>query len=158
MTTKHGTGPMSLISSSNPLSTPPRGRSKRNSTIWSGLVTLSLKSMVKAFLENYQKIRNTLACIWRSFESVEYMCILVAAGVIMGTHLVEPYLSLTSFSTISWEKLTSSLPIVYQDLTIAQQALLIDITKSAFNLVSEERFYECLYWCFVNISLFANNL
>ena len=116
-----------------------------NSLVYSCAVTLALDSKVTAFLEKYQYITNTLACIVRSFESVEYLRILAAVGVIMGTHLVEPYLSLTSSSTTSWDKLRSSFPTLYQDLTTVQPALLLDLTKPAFNFVSEERFSKCLY-------------
>ena len=100
---------------------------------------------MSAFLAKYQNITNTLACIVRSFEGIDYLRILAAVGVIVGTHLIEPYLSLTSSSTTSWEQLMVAFPSLYTDLTSVQPALLLDLTKPAFSFVSEERFSHCLY-------------
>ena len=116
-----------------------------NSLVYSCAVTLALDSKVTDFLAKYTNVTNTLACIVRSFESVEYLRILAAVGVILGTHLVEPYLSLTSSTTTTWDKLRSAFPILYQDLTTVKPALLLDLTKPAFKFVSEERFTRCLY-------------
>ena len=98
-----------------------------------------------SFLAKYTNITNTLACIVRSFESVEYLRILAAVGVIIGTHLVEPYLSLTSSSTTTWDKLRSAFPTLYTDLTTVQPSLLLDLTTPALKFVSKERFKHCLY-------------
>ena len=98
-----------------------------------------------AFLAKYQNITNTLACIVRSFECVDYLRVLAAVGVIIGMHLVEPYLSLTSSSTTSWKQLMTAFPTLYNDLTSVKPALLLDLTKPAFSFVSEERFSHCLY-------------
>ena len=100
---------------------------------------------MSAFLAKYQNITNTLACIVRSFEGIDYLRILAAVGVIIGTHLLEPYLSLTSSSTTSWEQLMVAFPSLYTDLTSVQPALLLDLSKPAFSFVSEERFSHCLY-------------
>ena len=100
---------------------------------------------MSSFLAKYQNITNTLACIVRSFEGIDYLRILAAVGVIIGTHLIEPYLSLTSSSTTSWEQLMTVFPTLYTDLTSVKPALLLDLTKPALSFVSEERFSHCLY-------------
>ena len=100
---------------------------------------------MSSFLAKYQNITNTLACIVRSFEGIDYLRILAAVGVIIGTHLIEPYLSLTSSSTPSWEQLMVAFPSLYTDLTSVNPALLLDLTKPALSFVSEERFSHCLY-------------
>ena len=100
---------------------------------------------MSSFLAKYQNITNTLACIVRSFEGIDYLRILAAVGVIIGTHLIEPYLSLTSSSTTSWEQLMVAFPSLYTDLTSVNPALLLDLTKPALSFVSEERFSHCLY-------------
>ena len=116
-----------------------------NSLVYSCAVALNLDSKVNSFLDKYTNITNSLACIIRSFESVEYLRILAAVGVILGTHLVEPYLSLTSSSLTTWDNLASAFPTLYQDLTSVQPAHLLDLTRPSFKFVSEERFSSCLY-------------
>ena len=44
-----------------------------NSLVYSCAVTLALDSKVTAFLEKYTNVTNSLACIVRSFETVEYL-------------------------------------------------------------------------------------
>ena len=116
-----------------------------NSLVYSCAVTLSLDTKVTEFLARYTNITNSLACIVRSFESVEYLRPLAAVGVIIGTHLVEPYISLTSSSNTSWDKLCSSFPSLYQNLSTINPALLLDLSQPAFDFVTPERFNSCLY-------------
>ena len=113
--------------------------------MYSCAVALALDSRVSSFLAKYTNVTNSLACIVRSLESVKYLRILAAVGVIVGTHPVEPYLSLTSDSNTTWDKLCTAFPTLYQDLTMVEPARLLDLTRPAFNFVSEERFSSCLY-------------
>ena len=116
-----------------------------NSLVYCCAVALALDSKITSFLAKYTNITNNLACIVRSFESLEYLRVLAAVGVIIGTHLVEPYLSLTSSSTTTWEKLITAFPTLYQDFSSVEPALLLDLTQPAFKFVSQERFSSCLY-------------
>ena len=116
-----------------------------NSLVYSCAVTLALDSQVTSFLDKHSNISNTLTCIVRSLERVEHLRILAAVGVILGTHLVEPYLSMTSSSTTTWDKLISAFPTLYKDLTNVQTDLLLDLTKPALSFVSPQRFKDCLY-------------
>ena len=116
-----------------------------NSLVYCCAVALALDSKITSFLAKYTNITNNLACIVRSFESLEYLRVLAAVGVIIGMHLVEPYLSLTSSSTTTWEKLITAFPTLYQDFSSVEPALLLDLTQPAFKFVSQERFSSCLY-------------
>ena len=61
--------------------------------------------------------------------------------VVVGVHLVEPYLSLTT----SWDKLVKAFPSLYNDLTTPPPERLLDLSSPAFSFISKERFNECLY-------------
>ena len=71
---------------------------------------LSLEQDVRNFLHKYENISNQLACICRSFESLEYLPVLTAVSVVIGIHLVEPFGSLTSSSKTTYDKLKTSFP------------------------------------------------
>ena len=64
---------------------------------------LALDSRFTSFLDKHSNISKMLACTVRSLESVDFLRILAAVGVILGAHLVEPYLSMTSSSTTKGE-------------------------------------------------------
>ena len=81
----------------------------------------------------------------RSFESLDYLRVLAAVVVLIGVHLVEPYLSLTTSSSTTWEKLVSAFPTLYNDLLFTKPEALLDLSAPAFNFVSVERFQECLF-------------
>lgn len=58
---------------------------------------------------------------------------------------MEPYLSLTTASTTTWEKLVLAFPTLYTDLTTTKPELLLDLTTPAFTFISKERFKHCVY-------------
>ena len=103
-------------------------------------LALHLDSPICAFLAKYSNITNTLACIVRSFEELEYLRILATVGAIIGIHLVEPFLSLTTSTTVDYSKLQSSFPLLYQKRVETKPELLLDITKPALSFTSHERF------------------
>ena len=108
-------------------------------------MAVNLDSDVLAFLDKFTNVTNTLACIVRSFSSIEYMRILAAVGVIIGTHLVEPFLSLTTSSTTDYNKLIPAFQLLYQNLVTVKPELMLDFTSPALSFVSTERFKACLY-------------
>ena len=108
-------------------------------------LALHLDSPICAFLAKYSNITNTLACIVRSFEELEYLRILATVGAIIGIHLVEPFLSLTTSTTVDYSKLQSSFPVLYQNLVETKPELLLDITKPALSFTSQERFESVRY-------------
>ena len=63
---------------------------------------------------------------------------LAAVVVVVGVHLVEHYLSLTT----SWDKLVKAFPSLYNDLTTTPPERLMDLSSPAFSFISKERFNE----------------
>ena len=61
-------------------------------------------------------------------------------GVIIGTHLVEPFINLTS-GNVGWEKLMQAFPQLYEDLCGISPVKLLDLDNPAFKFVSKERFF-----------------
>ena len=131
----------------SPLSNPAKRLIKErfNSLPYTCLVANWLDIHVIAFLAKYSNVTNSLACIIRSFESIHYLRILSTVGVILGVHLIEPYLSLTSSSETTWDKLVVAFPQLYSDLATVKPELLLDLSSPAFSFVSSERFLACSY-------------
>lgn len=131
----------------SPLKNPAKRLQKErfNSLNYTALITLYLDNHVTNFLGKFTNITNSLACIIRSFEGLEYLRVLAAVKVVVGVHLVEPYLSLTTSSSTSWEKLVQAFPTLYNDLTSTPPMNLLDLSSPAFSFISEERFKQCLY-------------
>ena len=116
-----------------------------NSMVYTGLISLYLDKHVSSFLSKFTNITNSLACIIRSFEELEYLRVLAAVIVIVGVHLVEPYLSLTTSSTTTWDDLVKAFPSLYTDLTTTKPELLLDLTSPAFSFISKNRFKHTVY-------------
>ena len=93
---------------------PEKNNAKRlqkerfNSLVYSCVVALNLDQNVSKFLLRYENITNQLACICRSFESLEYLRIMADVGAVIGIHLIEPFVSLTSSSKTTYSKLSHS--------------------------------------------------
>ena len=81
----------------------------------------------------------------RSFDNLEYIRVMVAVIVVIGVHLLEPYLSLTTSSNTNYAKLCEAFPKLHNDLVSANPADLLDLSKPAFSFVSKERFDNCVY-------------
>jgi hypothetical protein len=116
-----------------------------NSLVYSCAVALYLDQDILFFLDKFTNVTNTLACIVRSFAGLDYVRVLAAVDVIVGTHIVEPFLSLTTSSSTDYAKLSEAFPQLYTDLTTVKTELLLDLTSPAMKFVSEERFKACLY-------------
>lgn len=108
-------------------------------------VILYLDPFIWSFLSKYEHVTNNLACIVRAFEEVDFLKVHLAVGALIGIHLVEPFLSLTTSSTVDYNKLTVSMKQLYLDLTTTKPELLLDLSKPAFAFVSKDRFEHCKY-------------
>ena len=120
----------------SPLKNPAKRLQKErfNSFIYTALVTLFLDKHVSSFLDKFTNITNSLACIIRSFEGLDYLRVLAAATVVIGVHLVEPYLNLTTSSSTTWQKLVEAFPSLYTDLSTTKAEKLLDLSSPAFSL------------------------
>ena len=78
---------------------PERNSAKRlqkerfNSLVYSFAIAIHLDEKVTQFLLKYDHITNQLACICWRFENLDFVHIMAAIGVIVGIHLVEPFIS-----------------------------------------------------------------
>ena len=120
-------------------------RERFNSFVYTAAVVLWLDKHVSNFLSRFTNITNNLACIVRSFENLEYIRVMAAVIVVIGVHLLEPYLSLTTSSNTNYAKLCEAFPKLHNDLVSANPADLLDLSKPAFSFVSKERFDNCVY-------------
>lgn len=66
-------------------------------------------------------------------------------GALIGLHLVEPFLSLTTSSNTSYSTLIPAFKQLYEDLTDTDALQLLDLDKPAFKFISKERFEQCKY-------------
>ena len=113
-----------------------------NSLVYSAATFLQVDPHVTAFLEKFEHITNQLACLVRSFQTLDYVRVLAGVVVALASHLILPFISLTSSSTTSQAKLMEAFPILYMDLTTVKVEKLLDLDKPAFNFVSTERFNQ----------------
>lgn len=116
-----------------------------NAFPYSCALALHYDTNISAFLSKYTNITNTLACIVRSFQDLEYLRVLAAVGAIIGIHLVEPFLSLTTSTKVDYSKLQTAFPLLYQNLMETKPELLLDLTQPAFCFTSKERFKSVIY-------------
>ena len=103
-------------------------------------VILYLDPFIWSFLSKYEHDTNNLACIVRSFDKVEFLKINLAVGTLIGVHLIEPFLSLTTPTNIDYMKLTISMKQLYCNLTSIKPEELLDVFKPISNVVSHKRF------------------
>ena len=92
-----------------------------------------------------EHVTNNLACIVGAFEEVKFLIIHLAVGTLIGVHLIEPFLSLTTSSNIDYMTLTIAMKKLYCNLTSTKPEELLDVSKPAFNFVSQKRFDSTLY-------------
>lgn len=108
-------------------------------------VILYLDPFIWSFLTKYEQVTNILACIVRSFEGVEFLKVHLAVGALFGVHLIEPFLAITTSTTIDYSTLTYHMKELYLDLTTADPQALLDTSKPAFGFVTMELFQKCKY-------------
>lgn len=116
-----------------------------NSLVWSAATFLRVDPSVTAFLEKFEHITNQLACLVRSFQTLEYIRVLAAVVVSLGSHLILPFISLTSSAKTTQQKLLTAFPQLYTDLITTNPEKLLDLDKPAFEFISEERFKHSNY-------------
>ena len=80
----------------------------------------------------YDTITNTLACIVRAFEDIEFIVFLVVSAL-LGIHLIEPYLSLTYYYPLKYEDLVKMSRELYDDLQGTDPTQLLSVDQFAFS-------------------------
>ena len=69
--------------------------------------------------------------------------LLLCVVVLLGSHLILPYISLTSSAKTNQTDLISAFPKLYTDLTTTKPEKLLDLSTQAFNFISENRWKYC---------------
>jgi len=100
---------------------------------------------VTSFLEKFKHVTNQLACIVRCFIDLDFLKVLYCAGALVGLHIVEPFLSLTTSSSTTYAKLIPAFKQLYDDLISADPTDLMNVNSPAFQFVSQERFNQTRY-------------
>ena len=100
---------------------------------------------VSSFLEKYVHVTNQLASIVRCFLDLDFLLVMYCVGALIGLHLIEPFLSLTTSSKTTYSKLIPAFQQLYEDLSKTDPVLLLDVNKYAFNFVCEDRFQDSRY-------------
>ena len=113
-----------------------------NSLVFSAATFLLVDPKVTEFLAKYEHITNQLACLVRSFQTLDYVRVLAAVVVALGSHLILPFISLTSSSITTQDKLMVAFPALYRDLITTAPQELLNLDKPAFKFISEDRFQK----------------
>lgn len=100
---------------------------------------------VMSFLQKYEHVTNQLACIVRCFLELDFLKVIYCAGALIGLHLVEPYLSLTTSAETTYSKIIPSFQQLYQELSDVDPATLLQADEPGLKFVSQERFQHTRY-------------
>lgn len=100
---------------------------------------------VTSFLHKFAHITNNLACIIRGFEHVEFLRILCLVGALIGIHLIEPYVKLTSSCKTTYGDLEKAFPLLHSELLTADPDNFFQSEKPALSFASQEIFDSVKY-------------
>ena len=100
---------------------------------------------VGSFLTKYEHITNQLACIVRCFHDLDFLKVLYVTGALIGLHLTEPFLSLTTSAKTDYAKLIPAMKQLYTDLLETDVEQLLNVHTPAFSFISNERFQHSKY-------------
>ena len=109
-------------------------------------VIVYIEEDVQMFLNSYDHINNTLACIVRSFGSIEYLTVFCAVGALIGIHLIEPYLSVTYYDQMKYSELIPAMQLLYEQLIACDPHNMLNISSPSLKFISQERFSNCCRW------------
>ena len=97
---------------------------------------------LQSFLDKYENVTNTLACIVRAFIDIPAIQVMATAVALIGHHLILPYLNLTHFDAVNYENLIPAAKQLDVDLEEANPDDILDLSKPAFKFVDDNRFKE----------------
>ena len=118
-----------------------------NRFVYLAAVVLHHRSQVQEFLQKFDTITNTLACIMRAFEDVEFLNVFLVVAALLGIHLIEPYLALTYYQPVTYEELIPMSRELYNDLLTTDPSELIGLDKFAFKFAENRlKLEEVIKW------------
>ena len=98
-----------------------------------------------AFLRKFDHVTNNLACIVRCFEDVEFLRVLCLVGALIGLHLVEPFVKITSSAKTTYADLKTIAPTLYDNFLNTDVNAFFQVTKPALSFASPEVFDAVKY-------------
>ena len=86
-----------------------------NRYVYMAAAVLHHRTQMHEFLQKFDTITNTLACIMRAFEDVEFLNVFLIVSALIGIHLIEPFLTLTHYKAVTYEELIPISKELYND-------------------------------------------
>ena len=117
-----------------------------NRFVYLAAVVLHHQEQVQEFLQKYDTVTNTLACIVRAFAECEFLSVLLTVTALIGIQLVEPYLSVTYFDPVDYEELVPIMRQLYEDLKTTDPSKLLDTSQPSFKFIDAKGFGESMKW------------
>ena len=106
------------------------------------VASFTVHKNLQSFLDKYENVTNTLACIVRAFIGIPAIQVMATAVALIGHHLILPYLNLTHFDAVNYENLIPAAKQLDVDLEEANPDDILDLSKPAFKFVDDNRFKE----------------
>ena len=110
-----------------------------NRLVYLAAVVLHHRSQVQEFLQVHDTITNTLACIVRAFEDIEFLNVFLVVAAVLGIQLIEPYLDMTYYHPLSYEELIEMSKELYEDLQTTPTSEILNLDKLAFRFANKRR-------------------
>ena len=107
--------------------------------------TLHHDKDIVAFLRKFDHVTNNLACIVRCFEEVEFLRVFCLVGALIGLHLIEPFVRMTSSAKTSYADLQIAFPRLYENFLSADVDSFFQFEKPALSFTSPEVFEAVKY-------------
>jgi hypothetical protein len=108
-----------------------------NRFIYLAAVVIHHRSQVQEFLQIHDSITNTLACIVRAFEDMEFLNVFLVVAAVLGIQLIEPYLALTYYHPVTYEDLIPMARELYDDLLTTNPSEVLNIDQFAFTFAQK---------------------
>ena len=100
---------------------------------------------IMSFLHKFENIDNNLACIVRSFESVEFLRVFSLVGALLGLHLIEPFTKMTSSCKTTYPDLQTAFPLLYDNFLNTNVDDFFQLNRPALSFTSLETFNAVKY-------------
>ena len=102
-------------------------------------------SDIDGFLNKYDHVTNNLACIVRCFARIEFLRVFALVGAVLGIHLIEPYVRLTSSAQTTMKDLQVAFPALHESLLSTNPREFFQFDHPALPFVSKDIFDKGKY-------------
>ncbi len=108
-------------------------------------VTLHHDKDIVQFLRKFDHVTNNLACIVRCFEDIEFLRVFCIVGALLGIHLIEPFVKLTSSKHTTYDDLRIAFPRLYENLLENDVTEFFQFERPALDFISPSTFEKVKY-------------